>query len=671
MGESSSPSSIIVGDGGMDKEEYAELVATIQGDHVAMKTWYNNEDSSTVKDLKEKYGSTYPTFWRDVLSWKGWKEVRKAYLNRNNDIRSEPSTKRRKKSRWASVSSSSATASATNSSATNEQSSTAKTRKSRWARLGNTNDSSSKPAVCAESAVAAALGTTTTSQPVVLSKEKQQEIGEWQAKLRVANEKLSNLEVEAARVDALPRGHVDRSPSPPPIYDAHGVRKNTRAVRWKERYSTLRQDCLERLFQLQGQNNTTQNLLFSKRKRFKKIYIPVDEHPTYNFIGLIIGPRGKTQKEMEQKTNCKIAIRGKGSIKEGARGRRDGQVMEGDDEPLHVVITGDDATNVDAAADMIQQMLVVIDDDVNVHKQQQLRELALLNGTLKEEDVFCQICAEKGHRAFECPKRFAASSKVQIKCAICGDTSHPTRDCTQNKNKDENSNNEAKNKQELDQDYMCFMAELDGKPPTDATSATITANTTTAPTADSSVITTISTRIISANGETKEIIAENTNNTGPAAAQDSSNTNDAPIDTETAAVATTEGAPAPTVNEIPTVKVVATTPIVPPVATAAVQPQPQPQPPLPPPILPPPTTNTTLPPPPLPYSYYAPPPQQPYYASYPPPQYPPQPQQQQPQQQQPQQHTWDYRSYYGTGTEGGDASGAGGFNWWESGDQNE
>ena len=50
--------------------------------------------------------------------------------------------------------------------------------------------------------------------------------------------------------------------------------------------------------------------------------------------------------------------------------------MDGDDEPLHVVITGDDQRSVDAATDMIQQMLVVIDDEKNVHKQQQLRELA-------------------------------------------------------------------------------------------------------------------------------------------------------------------------------------------------------------------------------------------------------------------------------------------------------
>jgi hypothetical protein len=205
---------------------------------------------------------------------------------------------------------------------------------------------------------------------------------------------------------------------------------------------------------LNPQNRGANNLL--ARKRVRKIRIPIEKHPTYNFIGLIIGPRGKTQKELESKTGCKIAIRGRGSVKEGARGRRDGRVMEGDQEPLHVVVTGDDQNSVDAASDMIEQMLVVIDDEKNVHKQKQLRELALLNGTLKEEE-FCSVCAEKGHRAFECPRRFGTKKpSLQIKCAICGDTSHPTRDCTQKPAEHTNS-------QEIDSDYQSFMAELDGK----------------------------------------------------------------------------------------------------------------------------------------------------------------------------------------------------------------
>ncbi len=38
----------------------------------------------------------------------------------------------------------------------------------------------------------------------------------------------------------------------------------------------------------------------------------------FNFFGLIIGPRGNTQKRMQAETNTKIAIRGRGSVKEGA-----------------------------------------------------------------------------------------------------------------------------------------------------------------------------------------------------------------------------------------------------------------------------------------------------------------------------------------------------------------
>lgn len=52
---------------------------------------------------------------------------------------------------------------------------------------------------------------------------------------------------------------------------------------------------------------------------------------------------------------------------------------------------------VDKACKLIEELLVVVDDDKNEHKQKQLRELALINGTLKE-DEYCSVCAEKGHR---------------------------------------------------------------------------------------------------------------------------------------------------------------------------------------------------------------------------------------------------------------------------------
>lgn len=48
----------------------------------------------------------------------------------------------------------------------------------------------------------------------------------------------------------------------------------------------------------------------------EKLYVPVGEHPEYNFVGRLLGPRGMTAKQLEQETGCKIMIRGKGSMRD-------------------------------------------------------------------------------------------------------------------------------------------------------------------------------------------------------------------------------------------------------------------------------------------------------------------------------------------------------------------
>lgn len=48
----------------------------------------------------------------------------------------------------------------------------------------------------------------------------------------------------------------------------------------------------------------------------EKLYVPVDEHPEYNFVGRLLGPRGMTAKQLEQETGCKIMIRGRGSMRD-------------------------------------------------------------------------------------------------------------------------------------------------------------------------------------------------------------------------------------------------------------------------------------------------------------------------------------------------------------------
>merc|ERR1711962_1179133 len=48
----------------------------------------------------------------------------------------------------------------------------------------------------------------------------------------------------------------------------------------------------------------------------EKVFIPVEQHPGYNFVGSILGPSGSILKELTKATKSKIAILGKGSMKD-------------------------------------------------------------------------------------------------------------------------------------------------------------------------------------------------------------------------------------------------------------------------------------------------------------------------------------------------------------------
>ncbi|KAG2422766.1 hypothetical protein HXX76_015786 [Chlamydomonas incerta] len=215
--------------------------------------------------------------------------------------------------------------------------------------------------------------------------------------LETLNRRLQNNEL-----DIPPEGDPRRSPSPEPVYDRNGIRQNTREIRHRERLVDARNRLVEELMREDpGFKPPTD---YRPKKYWKKVFIPQDSFPTYNFIGLIIGPRGNTQKRMQKETNTKIAIRGRGSVKEGAS--RDPKYDYGEEEELHVLITGERADEVDKAVDMIERLLEPNDDTLNEHKRLQLRELAALNGTLKDETA-CYVCGDTSHRGFECPKQQA------------------------------------------------------------------------------------------------------------------------------------------------------------------------------------------------------------------------------------------------------------------------
>lgn len=84
-------------------------------------------------------------------------------------------------------------------------------------------------------------------------------------------------------------------------------------------------------------------------------------------------------------------------------GRRDGKQNDGEDEDLHVLITADNRDALDRAAAMVEQLLVPIEEGQNKHKQDQLRELAVING--KFLLIFCFICKAPVFKYFQPVKR--------------------------------------------------------------------------------------------------------------------------------------------------------------------------------------------------------------------------------------------------------------------------
>ncbi|KAM1531190.1 hypothetical protein ACFX1Z_020181 [Malus domestica] len=127
-------------------------------------------------------------------------------------------------------------------------------------------------------------------------------------------------------------------------------------------------------------------------KRVIRLDVPVDKYPHYNFVGRILGPRGNSLKRVEAMTECRVYIRGRGSVKDSVKEEKlkDKPGYEHLNEPLHVLVEAEfpeDIINarLDHAVAILENLLKPVDESFDHYKKQQLRELALLNGTLRKE----------------------------------------------------------------------------------------------------------------------------------------------------------------------------------------------------------------------------------------------------------------------------------------------
>ncbi|KAJ8266124.1 hypothetical protein GJAV_G00126200 [Gymnothorax javanicus] len=258
----------------------------------------------------------------------------------------------------------------------------------------------------------------------------------------------------------IPVNPEDRSPSPEPIYNSEGKRLNTREYRTRKKLEEERHALITEMIRLNPEFKPPADYKPPATRVNDKVMIPQDEYPEINFVGLLIGPRGNTLKNIEKECCAKIMIRGKGSVKEGKVGRKDGQMLSGEDEPLHALVTANTMENVKKAVEQIRNILkqgIETPEDQNDLRKMQLRELARLNGTLREDD-------NRILRPWQSSEPRSITNTTV--CTKCGGAGHISSDCkfTSTFTPRAGEPQSAQDRARMDKEYLSLMAELGEAP---------------------------------------------------------------------------------------------------------------------------------------------------------------------------------------------------------------
>lgn len=111
---------------------------------------------------------------------------------------------------------------------------------------------------------------------------------------------------------------AERSPSPEPSYDAGGARTNTRVLRRRDALNARRDVVIEQLIQRNPDYKPPTG--WRPARKVRKVYFPQhDGVDGSKFAAVVIGPGGRTQRELEQRTGATITVRCANSLWQALR----------------------------------------------------------------------------------------------------------------------------------------------------------------------------------------------------------------------------------------------------------------------------------------------------------------------------------------------------------------